>query len=126
MRSEMTLADFFNEGREGAIEYFKDNSSVTNGCKHDSGKPEMNLMLSFSNALLAVGEVATFGRKKYSKDGWLSVPNAKDRYTAALLRHLMSDSEVDEGSGLRHAAHTAWNALAILELKIREEERYGS
>ena len=89
------------------------------GAKLDAGKPRMSLVMGgFSNALQEVGRVGTFGAKKYSDNGWHGVPNGKERYTDALYRHLLQDGP-DAESGIEHAAHAAWNALARLELLLR-------
>ena len=89
------------------------------GMKFDAGKPMAGLMVSdFANALLAVSEVTTFGANK----SWMTVPNARDRYNDALHRHLLmaaAGEKQDQESKLLHAAHVAWNALALLELEIR-------
>ena len=40
-----------------------------------------------------------------------------------MLRHLLAEmrgEDVDPDTGLLHAAHTAWNALARLDLMLRE------
>ena len=96
------------------------------GAKLDSGKSKSGLVLGdFANALQAVCEVGTFGANKYSESGWLSVPNAERRYEDAKVRHMlerMSGIELDDDSRLKHLAHEAWNALAILELQIRREK----
>ena len=95
------------------------------GIKHDSGKPRPDLVLgSMARAMLAVAEVAAYGAAKYTADGWQTVPDGLARYTAAKDRHrLMGALETtDYESGLRHAAHEAWNALAVLELLLRREE----
>jgi hypothetical protein len=55
-------------------------------------------------------KVLTFGAKKYSPGGWKTVPDAKDRYFAAALRHLtayQSGEKTDPESGLSHLAHAA-------------------
>lgn len=95
------------------------------GAKLDNGKPRHGLVLgAFSNALTEVAKVGTFGANKYSDNGWLSVPNGLARYTDAMLRHHFAEAggeELDEDSGLHHAAHRAWNALAVLELALREK-----
>jgi len=97
------------------------------GAKLDAGKTRLGLvLLGFARALQAVGEVGTFGARKYTDDGWVEVENGQARYTDALLRHLMSESrgeKLDPDSGLRHAAQVAWNALARLDIEIRQEER---
>ena len=95
------------------------------GAKLDNGKPRHGLVLgAFAGALTEVAKVGTFGANKYSDNGWLSVPNGLARYTDAMLRHHFAEAggeELDEDSGLRHAAHRAWNALAVLELALREK-----
>lgn len=91
------------------------------GLKHDSQKPRADLLLDFGNALLVVAEVSTFGANKYAPHDWLLVPNAKERYMAALLRHLLQSGieSNDTETNLEHIAHVAWNALAVLELSRR-------
>lgn len=94
------------------------------GAKLDNGKPDLDLVLGdFSRALEEVGKVGTFGAAKYSKSGWLEVPNAISRYSSALLRHFFSgkNEERDRDSNLLHLSHLAWNALAILELTLRKQ-----
>jgi len=97
------------------------------GAKMDAGKNQVGLLLQFSRALLAVAEISTYGAKKYSRGGWQHVEDAESRYTDAMLRHLFDDvvEECDQESGLKHAAHLAWNALARLELILRYEEEAG-
>lgn len=90
------------------------------GAKLDAGKPRMSLVLGgFGKALHEVGKVGTFGAKKYSDNGWREVPNGKERYTDALYRHLLQEG-LDDESGIEHAAHAAWNALARLELLLKD------
>lgn len=95
------------------------------GAKLDAGKNRLGLVLGgFSRALQEVGKVGTFGANKYTDNGWMAVPGGVDRYTDAMFRHLLTESEgvtVDEQTGLLHAAHTAWNALARLDLLLRSQ-----
>ena len=97
------------------------------GAKLDADKPLAALVLGdFALALLAVSEVGTFGARKYTASGWVEVPNGIPRYDDALMRHWLkghAGETHDQDSGLLHAAHLAWNALARLELILREEER---
>lgn len=97
------------------------------GAKLDAGKVRPELIIrGFANALLAVAAVGTFGANKYSDDGWQSVPNARQRYTDAMYRHLLKEhigEIVDPDSELWHDAHTAWNALARLELRLQEQAK---
>jgi len=91
----------------------------------------MGLVLGdFANALEMVSLVGTVGANKYTDHGWLDVPNGIARYTDAMLRHNfrehageLLDPELTElaGKDVYHAACTAWNALARLELALREK-----
>jgi hypothetical protein len=94
------------------------------GSKLDSGKPDASLLLMFGRALTAVAQVGTFGAEKYTRGGWTGVPDGINRYTAALLRHLMKEDRepIDSDSGLLHASHAAWNALARLEMILKDIE----
>ena len=95
------------------------------GAKLDAGKPLAGTLADFGQALLAVAEVSTFGARKYTRGGWLAVPDGQARYTDAMWRHLLKEGTeaADPDSGLSHAAHAAWNALARLELAIREAKK---
>jgi len=92
------------------------------GAKLDAGKVSASLLGDFSLALRAVAEVGTFGARKYTRGGWQTVPNGQERYSDAMWRHLLAERHEpnDADSGLAHAAHLAWNALARLELALRE------
>jgi len=92
------------------------------GCKNDSDKPIAGTVLQdFGNALTAVSVVGTFGAKKYAKSNWLKVESGIERYTDAMARHFLIEAyqTYDPESNIIHAAHTAWNALARLELMLR-------
>lgn len=93
------------------------------GCKLDAGKTLAGVLLDFAHALGAVAEVGSMGARKYSRGGWVQVPNGVERYTDAALRHLLKHGQGetnDPESGLPHLAHCAWNILAVLELQARE------
>lgn len=93
------------------------------GAKLDAEKVRLGLVLhGFCRALMAVGKVGTYGAAKYSDNGWMQVDDGQRRYTDAMYRHLMSEAsgeDCDYESNLLHAAHTAWNALARLELMLK-------
>jgi DNA-directed RNA polymerase subunit RPC12/RpoP len=96
------------------------------GAKLDAGKTQLSLVFhGFARALEMVGRVATHGAAKYSPNGWQSVPDGQARYTEAMLRHFLAEpiEPADAGSGLPHAAHLAWNALARLELMLTNNKR---
>lgn len=100
------------------------------GAKLDAGKTRAGLVLGgFARALLEVSAVGTFGAKKYTPHGWVSVPNGIERYTDAMHRHLLAEAtgeRLDGDSGLAHAAHAAWCALARLDLMLREGQAQSS
>lgn len=96
--------------------------------KYDGGKsPVYRGALSyFPRAISAVAAVSAFGASKYAWKGWEGVPDGYNRYSDALVRHLGYEGQgevLDPDSGLLHAAHAAWNALARLELLIKEREK---
>jgi len=98
------------------------------GAKFDAGKPRIGLMIGgFTRALVEVARVSTHGAAKYSDNGWRMVPDGVARYTDALYRHLLDEGAghagLDADSGLLHAAHAAWNALARLELVLDAGDR---
>lgn len=96
------------------------------GAKLDAGKPRVGLvLLGFPHALMEVAKVGTFGAGKYTDNGWKDVPNGQQRYTDAMLRHLLKEAQgevFDNETGIAHAAHAAWNALARLELELTQLE----
>lgn len=98
------------------------------GTKLDAGKPCMyrGLINYFPRAVEAVAEISTFGASKYAWKGWETVPEGFERYSDAMVRHLAKEGKgelLDPDSGLLHAAHTAWGALARLELLLRSKEQ---
>lgn len=99
------------------------------GTKHDEGKNRLGLVLgSFARALQEVGRVGTFGAKEYGDNNWIIVPDGERRYYDAMFRHDLaqaSGEELDSKSGMYHAAHKAWNALACLDLMLRRKEQEG-
>lgn len=105
-------------------------SAKDSGSKLDAGKNRLSLvLLGFARALEEVGKVGTYGANKYTDNGWINVPNGQARYTDAMLRHLLKEASGeshDPDTNLHHAAHTAWNALARLDLLIRKDVTKGN
>lgn len=92
------------------------------GAKLDAGKIQASLLDDFAPALLAIAQVCDFGAKKYSRHGWLSVPDGVDRYNDAAARHHLawaSGEKLDKDSGLPHEFHECWNRLAALTLRLK-------
>jgi hypothetical protein len=99
----------------------------TPGAKLDAGKSPVlrGAIQYFPRALAAVADVSAHGASKYTWKGWESVPDGVARYSDALGRHLVleaAEGPVDPATGLSHAAQVAWNALARLELMLRDGE----
>lgn len=95
--------------------------------KYDANKPCVyrGLVSYFPRAGMAVAEISTFGANKYAWNGWEKVDDGINRYSDAMMRHLLQEAqgeEFDQDSDLRHAAHAAWGALARLELILRDKE----
>jgi hypothetical protein len=95
------------------------------GAKLDAGKAEImrGFLAYFPRATEAVAQVSMFGARKYTRGGWRTVPEGYERYSDALLRHLVKEQvegRADADSGLDHAAHAAWNAMARLELLLAD------
>lgn len=88
--------------------------SVTRGCLH-----------YFPRALRAIAELSTIGAKKYAWKGWASVPDGIHRYGDALGRHELQIEDdfqrTDPDTGVLEATAVAWNAMARLELILREQ-----
>ncbi len=95
---------------------------MTDGAvKYDQGKsPTFRGAIGyFPQAIIGVASVSAFGATKYAWKGWRHVPDGVDRYTDALVRHLIAEAKgeiYDAESGLPHSYHVAWNALARAEL----------
>ena len=97
--------------------------------KADGGKPNWFLLMSGKGcaaALAGVVRVLSFavrpvaeGGKGYTEHSWRQVPNARERYEAALYRHLNKialGELVDDESGESHWDHVTTNALFLSEL----------
>lgn len=104
----------------------------TLGAKLDAGKPAVwrGLLDYFPRACIAVSDVSTRGAAKYAWKGWEQVQDGINRYGDALARHIVKEGIeglYDIGSGglgpeVLHASQVAWNAMARLELILRENE----
>jgi Domain of unknown function (DUF5664) len=109
--------------------------STAPGAKLDAGKVDVlrGAIQYFPRSLKAIARVSELGAKKYSWKGWEKVPNGRQRYGAALTRHLLveDDFATDNGPGglgeeVLHASQVAWNACARLELILRELEEQNA
>lgn len=100
---------------------------IPGAVKYDAGKAPIYRggLGYFPRAISSVASVSLFGATKYAWSGWRYVDDGLNRYTDAMVRHLTAEAEgqiVDDDSGLLHAAHCAWNALARLELILASQD----
>ncbi len=99
------------------------------GKKDDGAKApiQQGFLDYFPRAVKAVAEISKYGFDKYGAwGGWVSVPDGERRYDNACARHTVDrvkDGPLDPESGLLHRAHRAWNAMATLELEMRNAEK---
>jgi len=103
--------------------------------KHDAGKLPLweGLLQYFPQALEQVAHVSGGGKDKYGHwGGWRAVPNAVERYSGAMARHVVDAAKgftFSDDPALRPKtrvlAQVAWNALAVLQLQLDEEARLG-
>ena len=103
------------------------------GAKLDAGKAPVfqGVVDYFPRALAAVANVSLAGANKYAWKGWESVPDGYNRYKNAQYRHALKrsmegvwDKDFEKmGVAILHDAQEAWNALAALELYLREQEK---
>lgn len=91
--------------------------------KADNGKPRLDLVPL--EVLIPLAKIREYGLQKYGSagaEGWKSVE--KERYLAALLRHLVAyqkdNNALDKESGLPAIYHVLCNA-AFLAIKHEEE-----
>jgi rubredoxin len=84
--------------------------------KADGGKLMMELIPT--TALVSLGNVLTYGAKKYSPNSWQRVE--RERYVGALLRHFVAymnnPTGRDEESGLMHIEHVLCNAAFLNDM----------
>lgn len=102
---------------------------IERGAKEDGGKLQWRLFPF--DALKEVGRVLMWGAyerpradgtKGYGANNWEHVPNARDRYFDALLRHAVGwycGEERDAESGIHTLAHAGCCLLFLLALDLR-------
>lgn len=89
---------------------------IKEGVKHDNGKPLIgDMIIDYKVQLLELCKVFEHGTKTYGLGNWKQVENGEERFTNAMIRHLLRENEVyDEETGLLHAAQVFFNAGARL------------
>jgi hypothetical protein len=94
------------------------------GLKFDDDKPRWDLLPL--NPIEDIVKVLTFGATKYGPNNWRGVENAKERYFAALLRHIVAYRKgeyKDPETGLPHIAHALCNLVFLHELEAENENK---
>lgn len=74
-----------------------------------------------------VADILTFGAEKYGERSWMNVPNAPERYKAALFRHLIAwckGEKIDAESGRSHLHHALVNIVFMIHFEL-EEKKHG-
>jgi hypothetical protein len=95
------------------------------GVKFDNNKARWRLFPWRGAA--EVMKILEYGAKKYTENGWQTVPDGRKRYLDAAMRHLvaaMNGESRDEESGLPHLAHAACNLLFLLD-RFMEDTRHN-
>jgi hypothetical protein len=85
------------------------------GKKLDAGKPRWSLVPM--REMESVVRVLTMGANKYSDDNWQRLPNLRERYFSAGMRHLIAwfcGEKKDAESGESHLAHAVCCLLFLM------------
>ena len=93
------------------------------GQKDDKNKVMIHLI--DPDVIIGMGEVLTYGAKKYEPNTWQNVNDPINTHYSALMRHLLAwkNGEIyDKETGLSHIKHVLTNAMFLLyhERKMRK------
>lgn len=97
------------------------------GIKHDGGKVQLELLSS--SWVLGVGQVLTFGARKYAAHNWRK-GLARSRLLGAALRHIfayLGGEDFDPETGLLHLYHASCCLMFASELHFTRpdlDDRY--
>lgn len=90
--------------------------------KYDTDKLQYDLLPP--ECIKAVVDILTFGAKKYEAHNWKKLPNAKERYYNALMRHVEQwrmGEKIDSESKRLALAHVATNAMFLLWFDLNSQ-----
>jgi hypothetical protein len=100
-----------------------DSKDTNADMKYDGGKLKAAIPFQdFPDSLQELVAVCTMGANKYARHSWQQVDNKEERYKDAFARHFFASfrEDLDPESGYDHLAHVAWNALALLQMKLEQ------
>lgn len=109
----------------------KPNSDVSPAtlARYCKPKPFAGFVGRFPRAIFAVSEVSLFGTKKHNVPlmdmSYLCLPDGANEMREAKMRHVLNEAisgPIDVDFQLFHAAHEAWNAMARLEIMLKNQE----
>jgi len=92
------------------------------GIKYDQNKLRWDLMPELAEK--EVVKVLTHGSLKYDDDNWAKVDNLKQRYFAAMRRHVSDwrlNEKYDKESNYHHLAHAICCLIFILQTELEED-----
>lgn len=88
-------------------------SIIEAGTKHDSGKPQVDLI--DPNFIIGMASVMSFGAEKYSRGNWQKGIQIS-RLISSLYRHFLAVQKgeiIDPESGLPHLWHIGANTMML-------------
>lgn len=94
------------------------------GVKHDAGKPRWSLLPK--GTVAQVVQVLECGADKYGADNWQRVPDARQRYYDALMRHVQAwwhGQRYDTETDCHHLAHAVCCLLFLLWLDKAQQDQ---
>lgn len=103
--------------------YKPNNQADNKDAKFDTDKNRLDLIEP--EFIEGLGEVLTFGAKKYGPNTWQTIADPENRYYGAALRHLMAyrkGEHTDSESGLSHLKHCAVNLMYLLHFEEVKNE----
>jgi hypothetical protein len=117
------------EEHSSALEYERIAKDMDDAAKAKLGRKFDNGKLEWSHFLWdeaeEIMEILQFGAKKYAWGNFAYVPNARERYFSALIRHVKAwnkGEEADPETGKSHLAHAGCCLMFLMYLDNHEND----